>query len=391
MKKSIILVVALCLLLPLTTSAQRNKRQANTKKNATPAIVEEPESNPLLEKMLPATERIVFVDSIVVSKDDVLKAIHINPEEGRLTTYDKFFKKDKNNKGVVYVNELGNRCIFSKPNSNGNLWLYSSDIIGNQWSEPQKLKGLENSHFKEISYPYLMPDGITLYFAARGKESLGGFDIYRTRLDIESGRYLKPENIGMPFSSENDDFLFVIDEQNQLGYFATTRRQPRGKVCVYTFIPNEIRRVYDIEALGEEYVSKMAAINSIADSWGNGTARKAALKRIANKQAKASKDKQTAAKDQLNFYIDDEHTYTDISQFSQPQLFREWTELRKKASETETILQRMRSQYAAANASQRTSMKAQVLSSEQRLEDLQQQILNKEKEIRNAESITSKE
>jgi hypothetical protein len=33
--------------------------------------------------------------------------------------------------------------------------------------------------------------------------------------------------------------MYVVDELNNIGYFATDRRQAEGMVCIYTFIPNQ--------------------------------------------------------------------------------------------------------------------------------------------------------
>lgn len=92
--------------------------------------------------------------------------------------------------------------------------------------------------YKSVNYPFMMPDGTTFYFAATGEESIGGYDIFVTRFDSESGSFLKAENIGMPFNSTANDYMYAIDEFNDIGWFATDRSQPEGKVCIYIFIPS---------------------------------------------------------------------------------------------------------------------------------------------------------
>lgn len=382
------------MLLPFSASAQKGKRKAVSKKKAPVTIVqeepEEEEEDPRLQQMLNATERIIVIDSMVVGRNNVLAAIFPNPEEGRLVSYKDFFHEGNDTTGYVYVNELGNRCIFSKPNANGHMQLYSRDLIGNKWSEPELLKGLNGKEFSDLNYPYLMPDGVTLYFAARGSESLGGYDIYRTRLDSESGRYLKPENIGMPFCSDNDDFFYVIDEQNKLGYFATTRRQAKGKVCVYTFIPNETRSIYDADIIGLTRLHSLAQLNRIADTWGNGKARKEALKR---KQAATAIHPiaTNASHHDVAFVINDQTIYSGISDFRAPELFRELQSLQTRTEELDKALQKSRTYYARTSKEEQLQLKQEILSMEQQLEQLQQQIREKEKEIRNTENNAIKE
>ena len=53
--------------------------------------------------------------------------------------------------------------------------------------------------------------------------------------------------MGFPFNSYANDYMLVIDETCNVGWFASDRYQPEGKVCIYTFIPNESRNPYDYE------------------------------------------------------------------------------------------------------------------------------------------------
>lgn len=387
-QKTILIILAIALLAPLAAMAQKGKKAAAPKKKTPVTAVkeEEKEGNPLMEQMLTAVEKVVFVDSIVVAKKQMLTALFPNPEEGRLATYEDFFKTKNGAGGYVYVNELGNHCIFSKPDSRGRMWLYSSDLLGGQWSEPEKLKGLDTKQFVELDYPYLMTDGVTLYFAARGNGSLGGFDIYRTRLDTETGRYLKPENIGMPFCSENDDFFYIIDEQNRLGYFVTNRRQPSSKVCVYTFVPNETRSVYNSDAMDEEKLRSIARINRMADTWGNEAVRRDALLRMANRNTPNANRTTGERQTTLTFVVNDETVYTKVSDFKKPDLFREWQTASAKADELETTLQRLREQFATASANGREKLRPEILTCEQKLDATRQQMKQKEKEIRQTEN-----
>lgn len=91
----------------------------------------------------------------------------------------------------------------------------------------------------------MMADGMTLYFAAKGEESLGGYDIFVTRYNKSTGEFVRAENVGMPFNSPANDYLMAIDETCNIGWFVTDRNQTADNVCIYRFIPNETREVYD--------------------------------------------------------------------------------------------------------------------------------------------------
>ncbi len=68
-----------------------------------------------------------------------------------------------------------------------------------------------------------LTDGITIYYASDGDKWIGGYDIFRHPLQYEYDTYLMPENVGMPFNWPYNDYMFVIDEFNNLGRLASDR------------------------------------------------------------------------------------------------------------------------------------------------------------------------
>ena len=174
-------LIAFTLLLSLPLQAQKKKAVV---KKAPVVVVEEPQEDPRITEMREATQQIVFIDSVVVVKDDVLSVIRLNPESGKIDTYDHFFRSEGHTESYVFINEMGNKCYFSDENANGQMQLYTLDKLGEDWSEPLALKGI-NDGISETNYPFMMTDGTTFYFAAKGKESIGGYDIFVTRLTLK--------------------------------------------------------------------------------------------------------------------------------------------------------------------------------------------------------------
>lgn len=334
--------------LPATGLAQRGKK----KKQAPPPKKEEVvEEDPRILQMMSATQKVVFIDSIVADANSFMQYIPLSEECGQL----------KQTGGLgMFTNEMGDhRLMAVKDNKQqqAECRLMASDFVGNEWSKPVAVKGLGKG---SANYPFMMPDGATLYFAQKGENSIGGYDIFVTRYDAASGSFLRPENIGMPFSSEANDYLYVVDETRRLGYFVTDRRQPKGKVCVYVFIPAQKRESYDIEKTGEEKVRSLAAISRIADTWGNGQARKEALERLA--RARTAKPSAAVAATVGNSELET---------------------LRHQAEVLEKSLELARCYYATASESERQKVAHDILKNEQELEDLQLTIIQKEKEERN--------
>lgn len=336
----------LALVLPTLGNAQRRKAVRKPKKAE---VVEE---NPLVAQMLAATQRVLFIDSMVVPKNDFYSHIPLSAECGRMLQ-----------KGGVgqYTSELGDRRVEAVIQQGDSVaHLATSDFIGGEWTAPVPVKGIGDD---DANYPYVMPDGTTLYYAQKGEKSIGGYDIFVTRYNAASGTYLRPENIGMPFASEANDYLYVVDEPMQLGYFVTDRRQPEGKVCIYVFIPNASRRVYQSEAYSPEQLRSLAGISRIADTWGDGAERRKAMERLA--QARRSfASRQTVGSG----------TSKRLSELDT---------MRQKADKQRKALAEARRDYSIATPEAKALMKDSILRAEKDLEELLLQIRQKEKAERN--------
>ena len=230
MKGKTILLAALLAILPSSIDAQKKKSAPKAKAKQKATVVDK-EFELRLESMRGATQKVMFIDSIVVNKSRLLSSLNIPDEAGGIHPYNNFFNTSDQPNSIVYVNQLKNRCVFSKF-ADGGWDLYSSEMIGGKWSHAVPLKGLDVlGDDVDINWPFMLSDGTTLYFAAKGEESIGGFDIFMTRYDETTQSYLKPENIGMPFNSIGNDYFYIVDEYDGIGWFATDRNQPEGKVC----------------------------------------------------------------------------------------------------------------------------------------------------------------
>ena len=382
MKIRKIVVIALTLLAPISMQAQKKKPVV---KKAPVVVVEEPQEDPRITEMREATQQIIFIDSVVVAKDNFLSIIQLNPESGKLDAYDQFFRSEGHPESYVYINEMGNKCYFSDENANSQMQLYTLDKLGEEWSDPLALKGIYNG-ISEANYPFMMTDGTTFYFAAKGKESIGGYDIFVTRADSENGQFLKPENIGMPFNSEANDYMYVIDELSNIGYFVTDRRQPEGKVCVYMFIPPTSRHIYNSDAYSDAQLRGFADISRIANTWGKGTERKQALERL---KAINKANPTLQSKSAINFIVNDRITYTDISQFQapdSPDLYRELQSTKKQLKETEQLLEKSRNFYAKAKPEDKRVLRTEILDAERQFVRLTNDVKTLEKRIRQSEN-----
>ena len=383
MKIKDIPIIALALLIPISVSAQKQKKPVIKKPSV--VVEEEPQEDPRIVEMREATQQIVFIDSVVVAKNDFLSSIRLNPESGQLTTYNQFFRNEEHPDGYVFVNEMGNKCYFSDEDGNGRMKLYTCDKLGKEWSEQAPIKGIDEG-ITEANYPFMMTDGTTFYFAAKGQESIGGYDIFVTRYDSDDGQFLKPENIGMPFNSEANDYMYAIDEISNIGYFVTDRRQPAGKVCVYIFIPPTSRHTYDLDTYSEEQLRDLSEIRHISSTWGSDKERKQALERL---NSIGSKTITQQPKSEMEIIINDQVTYTSVSQFRSQEslpLFQRLTETKRKLAETQKTLEKSRDYYAKANKEDKNVLRTEILDGEDEILRLTYQINDLEQHIRYAEN-----
>lgn len=378
-------ILSLALLLPLSLSAQKKKKRPV--KKPVVVVVEEPQEDPRITNMREMTQQIVIIDSIVADKSQFLSHYVLSSETGKIMTASQISGIEAD--GYVYLNEMGNKAYFGKADQKGVRQIYTSDKLGDRWGEPILMNGLSEG-IDEADYPFMMNDGITFYFAAQGEESIGGYDIFFTRYDSRSGSFLKPENIGMPFNSEANDYMYAADEQSGIGYFVSDRRQPKDTVCVYIFILPDTRRSYDPTKFTEQQIHDFADITCIADTWGNGSERRAALERLKAVFTNASRpttDKATEANTAI--VINDRLTYTSAKDFRSPTAANRYHELlkaRERLSHLEAELQKTRDRYAQADENGRKLLSEIILHNEEQSLILRNKIHTLEKQIRNEEN-----
>ena len=374
-----LLILSLALLVAGPMEAQKKKKRPRK-----PAV-EVPKEDPRITNMREMTQQILIIDSIVADKDQVLAQIHLSEDAGQLMTSKTFTGKAVS--GQAFVNEMGNKAYLSLPDDSLKQQLYTCDLLAGEWSQPEALQGL-NDGLIETAYPYMLADGQTLYFAGQGEESIGGYDIFFTRYDAHSGRFLKPENLGMPFNSEANDYLYVIDEYRQLGYFVTDRRQPEGKVCIYIFVPAESRQTYDAGVYSEQQIRDFAAITRIADTWTDNKAREAAMARLKAVNSAQKRVKTVAPDAQQCLVITDALTYSTVSDFKSKEaasLYQQLVQVRQKLSQLESQTEQLRTLYHQAGKAERKSLQTEIMEAEGELKALYATEKRLEKQTRQAE------
>ena len=320
---------------------------------------------------LRGTDHVVVVDSVVVDKQTFLKAYNISDEMGKVAMTNK-------ERTTEFTTQLGNKVYASEPDKES-LQLYTYYLENGRRTEKKLVEGLDVDG--DINYPFLMSDGSTLYFAARSSEGLGNYDLYITRYDYDEDKYYRAESLGFPYNSYANDYMMVVDEDRHIGWFASDRYQPEGKVCIYTFIPNSSRHPYDYENDPLAEIITAAKLRPIKATWTkeNEAARQQALMTL--KKASQSDKQQTNY--EFTLVINDQKTYHFYREFRSPQAklqCKEWVDKSAQLKEVGKKLQTQRDSYRKSKGN-----KEQLLKLEQQYERLLQETAEAEKLTRNLE------
>lgn len=343
------------------------------------------------QQMMEGTENVVFIDSLVVSRDAFLQAFPLHSDcgkVGRLGDLMKGVPADSPAATITaYRNQLADIILYHTTDSTGVSKLCASSLIAGEWTAPTLLPGLCELEGQQ-GYPFVMQDGLTLYFAAQTDEGLGGYDIYVTRYNAENKRYVHPENIGMPFNSPANDYMYVVDELSNVGWFVTDRRQPADKVCIYFFQPNTMRETFTIapdDALGLERLRRAARIMSIAETQTDAELVANARKRLRETPQANGDNGETTPR----FVINDKKVYTSLQQFKSAtarRIAEQWQNEHARLVKLEQLLESSRKTLATTPKEHRSeASNAAILKLEQDCSALAQQVKTLEKNMRSAE------
>lgn len=132
----------------------------------------------------------------------------------------------------VYAREDADKIFFSKSGKSGSRNLYFTEKKDSLWSVPSLINESLTSSMNEV-YPLLSSDGKRLYFSSDGLYGVGGYDLYVSEWNEETSDWDAPVNMGFPFSSPYDDFLYMDTPDGRYSIFASNRECSSDSVYVY--------------------------------------------------------------------------------------------------------------------------------------------------------------
>ncbi len=128
----------------------------------------------------------------------------------------------------------------NRPGGFGGSDIYVSIFDGKEFSKAVNLGPVINTPGNE-SCPFIHADNSTLYFTSNGHLGYGGDDIFLSRR-IGQNQWAKPENLGYPINTiENEGSLFITAD-GVTAYYASDRGKGAGLLDIYTFSLRESMR-----------------------------------------------------------------------------------------------------------------------------------------------------
>lgn len=231
------------------------------------------------------------------------------------------------NEAAIAVSNDGSRLFVYRDNSDDHGDIYESRLVGNDYTAPVKLRGLVNSYswdghcslspdgrtlyfssergggyggrdiyratiqpdstwgnivnlgdsvnstFDEDA-PFIHPDGVTLYFSSKGRNSMGGYDVFRSVMNPADSLFKRSDNLGYPINSTDDDIYFVVAANGKTAYYSSGKKGGLGLKDIYVVEPNfeTSPALYLVKgAVKADGVPAEADINVVQTSRNNAT------------------------------------------------------------------------------------------------------------------------
>lgn len=177
-------------------------------------------------------------NDLIIYKDDVgdgnLYVSHFNGTDWTKPEKLSSNVNSTSDESHASISSDGSTLYFSsnRPGGFGGYDIYISKRLPNgDWSLAQNAGSTINSEFDE-SGPFIHPDGSTLYFSSKGHNSMGGYDLFFTILK-DDGTFTRPENMGYPINSIDDDIFYVLSADGKRAYYSTIQPGGFGRKDIY--------------------------------------------------------------------------------------------------------------------------------------------------------------
>lgn len=116
----------------------------------------------------------------------------------------------------------------------GGADIYVSHLENEHWTKPKNIGHGVNTTGSEL-FPFIHPDGKSLYFASDGHGGIGGLDLYVAHWNDSTQEFGNVENLGYPLNTRYDDFGMTLDDSKRFGFLTSNRPGGVGSDDIYEF------------------------------------------------------------------------------------------------------------------------------------------------------------
>lgn len=159
-----------------------------------------------------------FGGKIIVKPEDFMS----EEDKKRDAKFLMYFQQDAD---LIYY------ASYSEKNETGKDLYVIQKLPGGDWSAAKRLDNTINTPHDE-DFPFIHPEGDVLYFASKGHNSMGGYDIFKSTRKGD-GSWTKPINMEFAINTPWDDFMFITDQEEKAAWFASNRETSNTEVTVY--------------------------------------------------------------------------------------------------------------------------------------------------------------
>lgn len=192
------------------------------------------------KRLLSNVRELVILDKKQVSLSDYFRSYDLKDIGGKLLAKPVDFispnDKKKNDRSIVFLPRSKEVLYYASYGAGENKDIYMvKRLPSGDWGKAENLKTPINTEYDE-DFPFLHPNGKVLYFASKGHNSMGGYDVFKSDLDESTGMWKEPVNLDFPINSPDDDILFVTDSLEKIAFLSSSRQSLIGKIDVYKIL-----------------------------------------------------------------------------------------------------------------------------------------------------------
>jgi hypothetical protein len=88
--------------------------------------------------------------------------------------------------------------------------------------------------------PFIHPDGVTLFYSSKAKNSMGGYDIFQAVMNPVDSTFRNAVNVGYPINTPDDDIYYVLSANGKTGYYASGKEGGSGLKDIYLVDPGYV-------------------------------------------------------------------------------------------------------------------------------------------------------